>query len=97
MKLHNEDNKSKIAVSGKEHYLLTTKEYILREYADVFTGIRTLPGTAYHIELKEDYTLVRNPPLSVPVGMHDAYKAELQRLKKEEVIIEVNHSTEWVN
>ena len=70
-------------------------EYILREYADVFSGIRTLPGPAYHIKLKQDYTLVRNPPCSVPVGMQDAYKAELQRLQ-EEVIIAVNHHTEWV-
>ena len=96
-KLHNEHGHSNITISGKEHRLPTTKEYILKEYADVFTGIGTLPGPAYHIELKEDYTPVRNPPRSVPVGMQDAYKAELQRLQKEEVIIEVNHYTEWVN
>ena len=95
--LHNEHGCSNITINGKEHSLPTTKEYILKEYADVFTGIGTLPGPAYHIELKEDYTPVRNPPHSVPVGMQDAYKAELQRLQKEEVIIEVNHYTEWVN
>ena len=37
-----------------------------------------LPGPAYHIELKEEYNPVRNPPHSVPVGMQDAYKAELE-------------------
>ena len=95
--LHNEHGSTKVTVNGKEHSLPTTKEYILKEYADVFTGIGTLPGPAYHIELKEDYNPVRNPPHSVPVGMQDAYKAELDRLQQEDVIIEVNHYTEWVN
>ena len=29
--------------------------------------------------------------------MQDSYKAELERLQQEDVIIEVNHYTEWVN
>ena len=95
--LHNEHGSARVTINGKEHSLPTTKEYILKEYADVFTGIGTLPGPAYHIELKEDYNPVRNPPCSVPVGMQDTYKAELERLQQEDVIIEVNHYTEWVN
>ena len=79
--LHNEHNNAKVTVNDKEHSLPTTKEYILKEYADVFAGIGTLPGSAYHIELKEEYNPVRNPPCSVPVGMQDAYKAELERLQ----------------
>ena len=94
--LHNEHNNAKVTVNNKEHSLPTTEEYILKEYADVFAGIGTLPGPAYHIELK-DYNPVRNPPRSGPVGMQDAYKAELERLQREDVIIEVNHYTEWVN
>ena len=95
--LHNKHDSTTVTVKGKERTLPTTKEYILKEYADVFTGIETLPGPAYHIELKEGYNPVRNPPCSVPVGMQDAYKAELERLQQEDVIIEVNHYTEWVN
>ena len=95
--LHSEHNSATVTVNGKEHSLPTTKEYILKEYADVFTGIGTLPGPAYHIELKEDYNPVRNPPHSVPLGIQDAYKAELERLQQEDVIIEVNHYTEWAN
>ena len=79
--LHNEHGSATVTVSGKEHSLPTTKEYILKEYADVFTGIGTLPGTAYHIKLKEDYNPVRIPTFSVPVGMQDAYKAELERMQ----------------
>ena len=95
--LHNEHGSTTVTVNGKEHSLPTTKEYIREEYADVFIGIGTLPGPAYHIELKEEYNPVRNPPCSVPVGMQDVYKVELERLHQEDVIIEVNHYTEWVN
>ena len=78
---HSEHSSATVTVNGKEHSLPTTKKYILKEYADVFTGIRILQGPAYHIELTEDYSSVRNPPHSVSLGMQDAYKAELQRLE----------------
>ena len=78
--LHSEHHSATVTVNGKEHSLPTTKEYILKEYVDVFTGIGTLPGPVYHIELKEDYNPVRNPTHSVPLGMQNAYKAELERL-----------------
>ena len=51
---HN-NNSATVTVNGKEHHLPTTKECILKEYVDVFTGIGTLPVPAYHIKLKEDY------------------------------------------
>ena len=44
--------KSSTTINGKTHPLLTTKEYILHEYADVFKGVGTLPGGPYHIKLK---------------------------------------------
>ena len=80
--LHSELNSATVTVNGKEHSLPTTKEYILKEYADVFTGIGTLPGPAYHIKLKEDYNQVRNPACSVPLGMQDSYKVELEDDKR---------------
>ena len=95
--LYNEHGSVTMTVNGKEHSLPTTKEYILKEYVDVFTGIGTLPGSAYHIKLKEDYNPVRNPPCSVTLGMQDTYKAELERLQEEDVIIDIEHYTEWVN
>ena len=88
---------SRVLIDGKVHELPTTKEYILKEYADVFNGIGTLPGPPYHIQLKEDYHPVQHHPRSVPIGMQTAYKAELDRLLKEGVIAKVDHYTEWVN
>ena len=89
---------SKIILNDKEHKLPTTKEYLLKEFADVFQGIGTLPGPPYDIVLKDNYVPVQHPPRSCPVGMRDAYKAELDRLVKEKVITEVKDQyTEWVN
>ena len=89
-------NKDSIELNGKLHRLPITKEYILKEYSDVFIG--TLPEGPYHIRLKKQYRLVQYPPSrSVPVAMQDAYKAELERLSKEGIITEVKEHTEWIN
>ena len=46
-------NTDSIQLNGKTHKLHITKEYILKEYHDVFIGVGTLPGGPYHIRLKE--------------------------------------------
>ena len=38
-----------IQLNGKTHQLPITKDYILREYKDVFKGIGTLPGIKWPI------------------------------------------------
>ena len=96
-KLYKGPEDSKITFGHKTHNVPTTKEYIMKEYADIFQGIGTLPGPPYHIELKDEYTPVRHATWSIPVGMQEVYKAELDRLVREEVIIEVDHYMEWVN
>ena len=88
---------SSITLSGKKHPSPLTKDYVLKEYADVFEGIGTLPGGPYHIQLKEGYTPVQHPPRQVPVKLRPAYKAELDRLMKLNVIAEVKEHTEWIN
>ena len=89
--------KNAVTINGKTHPLPTTKEYILHEYADILRGIGTLPGGPYHIKLKGSYKPVHHPPRSVPLGMHSAYKAGLDRLVKEGIITEVHGHTEWIN
>ena len=86
-----------ITINGKLHPLPTTKEYILREYSDIFQGVGTLPGGPYHIRLKSHYQPVIHAPRSVPIGMQSAYRKELDRLLKEGIIKEVHQHTEWVN
>ena len=86
--------KNSITIDGKTHLLPTNKEYILHEYADVFKGIGTLPGGPYHIKLIGSYKPVQHPPRSVPLGIQSAYRAELDRLVKEGIIMEVHGVTE---
>ena len=90
-------NTDSIELNGKIHKLPITKDYMLKEYSDIFKGVGTLPGGPYHIRLKEQYKPVQHPPRSVPVVMQSAYKAELNRLVKEGIITEVKEHTEWIN
>ena len=90
-------NTDSIQLNGKTHKLPITKEYILKEYNDVFKGVGTLPGVPYHIRLKEQYRPVQHPPKSVPIAMQTTYKIELKRLTKEGIITEVKEHTEWIN
>ena len=90
-------NTDSIQLNGKTHRLPITKEYILKEYSDVFKGVGTLPGGPYHITLKEQYRPVQHPPRSVSIAMKTAYKTELERLMKEGIITEVKECTEWIN
>ena len=89
--------KSSITINGKTHPLPTTKEYILHEYADVFKGVGTLPGSPYQIKLRNSYKTVQHLLRSVPFGMQSAYKAKLDRLVKEDIITEVHEHTDWIN
>ena len=90
-------NKDSIKLNDKVHRLPITKDYILKEFSDIFKGVGTLPGGPYHIRLKDDYKPVQHPPRSVPIAMQPAYKAELERLTKEGIITEVHEHTEWIN
>ena len=90
-------NRDSITLNGKTHSLPTTKEYLMKEYKDVFSEIGTLPGGPYHIELKENYKAVQHAPHQVAVSLKSAYKAELQRLLNAGIITEVHGHTAWIN
>ena len=65
----------------------------MKEYKDIFSGIGTLPGGPYHIELKENYKAVQHAPHLVAVSLKSAYKAEFQRLHHRSTW----RHTEWIN
>ena len=73
-----------------------TREYILKKYNDVFSGIGPQQGDEYHIKLKKDYEPVQHPPWSVPVKLKPAYK-EIQQLYIEGITTPVWEHTEWTN
>ena len=90
-------DENSIELDSKVHKLPITKEYMLKEYSDVFKGVGTLPGGPYYIRLKENYRPVQHPLRSILVAMQAAYRAELDRLTKEGIITEVQENTEWIN
>ena len=67
-------NRNSVTLNGKTHSLPTTKEYLMKEYKDVFSGIGTLSGGPYHIELKENYKTVQHAPHQVAVSLKSASK-----------------------
>ena len=77
--------------SGKKHPSPLTKEYLLKEYKDVFTGIALFPGQPYHIEVDESIPPVQHLPRQVPVHLQPAYKRELERLTDLGIITEVQN------
>ena len=48
-------NTDSIELNGKTHKHPITKDYMLKEYSDIFKGVGILPGGPYHIRLKEQY------------------------------------------
>ena len=66
-----------VLINGMRLQLPITKEYILEEYHDVFSGVGTLSRRDYHITLK-DYVPVQHCPRSVLIKIKIAYKKELQ-------------------
>ena len=67
-----------VLMNEKKHRLPIMKEYVLKEYSDVFSKVGTLPGKEYHITLKKNYAPVQHSLKSVPVKIKAAYKEELQ-------------------
>ena len=63
---------SEIIVNDRVHKIPTTKENLLKEFADVFQGVKSLSGPPDHIRLKENYTPVQHPPWSLPARMQSA-------------------------
>ena len=90
--------KKSVLVNNHEHRLPVSKEYLLKEFSDVFDeSVGTLPGGDYHIHLKSNAVPVQHAPRHVPEKRKDAYYAELQRLVDSGVIVKEDRHTEWIN
>ena len=87
------DNPAKqAAAQGK-----LTKELILKEYKDCFDKVGRFPGEKYHIQLIDNPVPVICAPRTVPVHVLPLYKAELDKMQAEDIIVPVTEPTEWVN
>lgn len=73
-----------------------TKDEILAESPDVFTGLGCMGGT-YHIELDNTVEPVIHTPRRVPYSLLEKLKQKLQELEEKNDIQKVNRPTPWVN
>ena len=72
-----------------------SKEEVLNEYKDVFSGIGKFPGKPYKIHLKADAIPVTYPPRRVPKRLQERLKNTLDRLEKANIISKSEGPTEW--
>lgn len=73
-----------------------TKDEILAEFPNVFTGLGCMGGT-YHIELDDTVEPVIHPPRRVPYSLLEKLKQKLQELEEKNVIQKVDRPTPSVN
>ena len=63
---------------------------------DVFGEIGCLSGE-HHIQIEENATPVVHPPRRVPYALMNKLKTELDRMKRLDIIEEIDEPTEWVS
>ena len=74
-----------------------TKNVILEQYADVFSGILgTLPGEA-HLSVDASVQPVVLPPRPIPVSLRKSVQTKLKRLHDLKVISPIEELTDWVS
>ncbi|XP_053389557.1 uncharacterized protein K02A2.6-like [Mercenaria mercenaria] len=73
-----------------------SKEEVMTNYGDLFTGIGIIPGTA-KLHLKEGAVPVVNPPRRVPEAHKARLYDELKRMEDNKIISKVDIPTDWVN
>ena len=73
-----------------------TREYIMKNYADVFEGLGHMPGTL-HLDIDTTVAPVAMPPRRVPLALKSRLKDELDRLEALGVITKVTKPTDWVS
>ena len=76
-----------------------TKEQILSEYQDVFTGLGRLKVDPIKIHLTQGAKPCRRPCRRVPIAMRQKFKDELDSLEDKDVLrkLKPNEVPEWLN
>ncbi|GFU11707.1 retrovirus-related Pol polyprotein from transposon 297 [Trichonephila clavipes] len=73
-----------------------SKNELIKQYKDVFTGVGEFPNEPYHITLKDNAVPVIHSPRRVPLALQPKLKSTLDRLEKEGIVSKVNKPTDWV-
>ena len=73
-----------------------TKEDLLTEYSDVFSGVGMFEKE-YDIEVDPSVRPVIQAPRKLPYAKYDQLKETIARLEEEEIIASVDKPTDWVH
>ncbi|GBO09304.1 Retrovirus-related Pol polyprotein from transposon 17.6 [Araneus ventricosus] len=71
-----------------------SKNELIKQYKDVFTGTGEFPDEPYHITLKDNAIPVIHPPRRVPQALQPKLKESLDKLER--IVSKVNKPTDWV-
>ena len=74
----------------------TTEPNLIEQYEGIFDEIGYLKGE-HHISMDPAVKPVVHPPRKIPISMLEKLKAELERMKKLDVIRKVDEPTDWVS
>ena len=83
--------------TSSQEQIFGSKHDVLRTFQDCFDKIGKFPGDKYNIKLVENAQPVVHPPRTVPVHILPLYKAELDKMLAENIIVPVSEPTDWVN
>ena len=77
--------------------LMTSKDQILCEYADVCDGIGNFPRPSHHIQIDPSVTLKQTLCHPIPVRLKEVFKQEINKMLEAGVLAPVNEATLWIN
>ena len=69
---------------------------MVKEYADLFSGVGLLEGDV-HLEVDPSVPHVQMPPRKLPVAIRDRVKDELDHLCREDIIEPVTEPSAWIS
>ncbi|XP_041472642.1 uncharacterized protein K02A2.6-like [Lytechinus variegatus] len=90
------NNPERIEILSQATEQPLTKEQIMKEYKDVFTGLGCLPGE-YHLETDKTVKPVQHMPRRVPAALKPSLKDKISELEEKGVIKKVTTPTEWIS
>jgi len=74
----------------------TVTSPLIDQYADVFSGLGTMPGE-YSIAVDKSVRPVVQPARKIPLHLKAKLRAELDRMEQQQIICKRSEPTEWVS
>ena len=88
---------SQKAMISEDTCLITRKEQIMTRFPGVFKGIGKFPGEPYKIQLDLKVPSKQTPCRPVPIHLKEAFKAEIDKMLKADVLKPIQEATPWIN